>query len=374
MRLVSVWQINVLPQMRKTFNAVEQQELTDSIGEKGVLNAPIVALFNREELDRYLQAINRLWKRTLSYKDLQGCKRNGVRYWYVLLAGERRIRSYKPHVKRGSRPRMLQVVVHQGIHPFDAIDIQITENSHRRPPPHEEAYTYSEYWRLLEQKGEKVTVSSFAKRVGRSPEVIRAALRFASLPEIVRSAVAGRWTAQSPKTKILTEKKRRLPYGMAVALALLIEHAVFTEEQAVEHMLDVALRERRVNVEQFQKDARKMVAERGQSIFDLMSVEAEREARLLGRRRTVEAGITRVLRSEESYLSRVIAIAQTGKLNGVAAVFASGSVKKRFIVIAELFEQAVPLVYRRMPPETRRRLRAVQELRENVERQLTIQA
>src|SRR3989344_7715426 len=108
MRRVSVWRINILPQMRKTFDRTEQRELSDSIAQKGVLNAPIVALFNREELEGYLSIINRLWKRTLTPNSFNFSKIDGQKCWYVLLAGGRRSTAQRREDKKGERPRPMR--------------------------------------------------------------------------------------------------------------------------------------------------------------------------------------------------------------------------------------------------------------------------
>ena len=361
MRRVSVWRINILPQMRKTFDRTEQRELSDSIAQKGVLNAPIVALFNREELEGYLLIINRLWKRTLVPNSFLLSKIDGQKYWYVLLAGERRTRSYREQVKKGVHRRHMQVVVHQHIVPFDAVEIQFTENNHRRVLPHEDAHAFAQYWSLLVERGTILRLTDFARRVGRSVETVKAGLLFVGLPDIIRQAVMGNWGEEVPNAKLFRKERLRLPYGIAVGLAQR-QAAGVPEEQLLQQMATAVIN--KTKVEDFREQTRKFVGNRAQSMLDLMSETAEAEASRRFRRRTVEAGVSRALIAEEVWFAKVLQLYEAGLLGMEDSPFADQSVRDRLVRIAELYEKVFKLMYKRPSKQALERLENIRGLKE----------
>jgi ParB-like chromosome segregation protein Spo0J len=364
MRLVSVWAINVLPQMRQSFDRHELEELAGSIAEKGILNSPIVALFGREELTEYLEIINKLWNSSLRVEALKPCRIKGELRWYVLLASERRIRSYRPLVRRGVKRRLLQAVIHEHLRPFDAVDIQFSENSHRRVPPHEEAHAYAQYWALIETQGHPPSLASFSKRVGRSPSAVKAALRFVSLPAIIRNAVAGRWGSDLPHAKLLRKEKLKLAYGIAVELARLAEGGI-SHEELVRRMVEAVVAG--TKVEQFRERGSALLGNKHQGILALMSAAQEADERRMFRRRTVEAGVSRVLVGQEVWFAKVLMLLEVGLLGREDSPFSIQSVRQRLIRVAELYEQAFPFVYRKPSEEARRRFDIVRKVRRRAE-------
>jgi len=347
--------------MRKTFDRTEQRELSDSIAQKGVLNAPIVALFNREELEGYLLIINRLWKRTLVPNSFLLSKIDGQKYWYVLLAGERRTRSYREQVKKGVHRRHMQVVVHQHIVPFDAVEIQFTENNHRRVLPHEDAHAFAQYWSLLVERGTILRLTDFARRVGRSVETVKAGLLFVGLPDIIRQAVMGNWGEEVPNAKLFRKERLRLPYGIAVGLAQR-QAAGVPEEQLLQQMATAVIN--KTKVEDFREQTRKFVGNRAQSMLDLMSETAEAEASRRFRRRTVEAGVSRALIAEEVWFAKVLQLYEAGLLGKEDSPFADQSVRDRLVRIAELYEKVFKLMYKRPSKQALERLENIRGLKE----------
>jgi ParB-like chromosome segregation protein Spo0J len=356
MKATSVWQINILPQMRQTFYREEQDELSSSIALKGVLNAPIVALFTRAELEQYLSIINNLWHRTITPYGLKSCRVKGQRFWLVLLAGERRIRSYEPLVRKGVRSRLLQVVIHEHIDPFDAVDIQFSENSHRRVLPHEEAHAYAQYWALHTARGQPLNLSRFSQRIGRSAGAVRSALRFVKLPETIRHAVAGQWGDDIPNAVLFRKERLKLPYGIATGLADLA-HAGKSEPELLALMVQVIITG--VSVKQFRETVRRLLQNGHQDVLDLMSAAAEEETRRTFRRRTIEAGVSRLLCGEEAWLAKVLILFQTGLLGTPEAPFRVESVRRRLVRVGELYESVLELSYKRPPKVVKGRGRAV---------------
>lgn len=374
MLLVSVRKINILPQMRKSFEGDEQEELTQSIQSAGMLNAPIVALFTDEELERYLRIINQLWNTSIASTDMgKSCKIDGKRFWYVLLAGERRLRSYRRLVKEKRKSRLLQVVVHEHIDPFHAVDIQFSENCHRRVQPHEEAHAYGEYWALLATQGRELTLSSFAKRVGRSPTAVKAALRFVLLPAVIRNAVAGEWGANIPHSRTFQKERLRLAYGISVELARLSE-AGTRESELVDLMVGAIIS--RTKVEQFKAHVDGMLSEQDQGLLDIMTASVDAATRRESHRRTMDANVSRVLCGWEAWLARALILYKTGQIGRENSLFAQSSIRQRLRVIADLLEQVFDLAYKRPSTQVHRRRTVVRELRkglEELERELPFQ-
>lgn len=366
MRLVSVWRINILPQMRKSFDQKEQDELTESIRKKGVLNAPIVALFTLAELRQYLKVINKLWKSSIAAEDLKSSKIKGQRLYFVLLAGERRLRSLRPLVREGKQSRLLKVIIHEHLDPLSAIDIQFSENCHRRVPPHEEAYAYGEYWELISAKyGEPPTLSGFAKRVGRSPAAIKAALQFVSLPATIRHAVAGEWGMGVPNAKLFRRENLRLPYSIAVELARLSERGK-TEHYLIDLMVGAVLG--RTKVEKFHEQVNQILNNDTPDLPGLMTenaIEAERRAHF---RLTVEKGVNWILCGWESWLARVLVLFEKGLLGKDDSPFADGSVKNRIANILALLEKIFQLFYKQPSLAARQRIVKAHEMVEELKR------
>jgi ParB-like chromosome segregation protein Spo0J len=361
LRKVSVWRINILPQMRKTFNQQEHQELVESIGKKGVLSPPIVALFTRSELDEYLKVINLLRNRRLTNQYLKRSIIRGQERWYVLLGGERRSRAYKHHVQLGNKNRMLDVSVREHISVEDAIDIQMTENSHRRVPLHEEAEVFAEYWLYRKKRDAKLTIAEFGRRVARSPSTVKNALRFVKLPAVVRNAVAGEWEDGIPGAQALTKERRKLPYGIALALARLAE-AGFSEEQLTDEMLHAVIRN--TKVADFDLQVSMLIAQQGQNLLDLMTAVSSQEAKRTFRKRSIEAQLSRLLALEEVWFAKVLDLYERGLLGKADSPFGDASVRARMVRLGELYMYVARHLHKRASPAAKERIKHVRAVTE----------
>ena len=94
----------------------------------------------------------------------------------------------------------------------EAIELQFNENRYSAPPLHEEAEAAWRLYRYKQKKDPKLTISAFAKSIGRRPEWVSSALRFCRLPGTIQSYVVG----DNPM-------RVRLPYSVLVNLARLSE-------------------------------------------------------------------------------------------------------------------------------------------------------
>jgi ParB-like chromosome segregation protein Spo0J len=219
--------LSVSEQPRKVFTGIHL--LADDIASNGLLINPLtVAAFSRTSFAEYLRQVNELWG-TQHQVHQHRPAADGL--YYVLIAGERRLRALRwlwkygcsecnpPSPARGGAgncfsagendaPKKVPALFagqcfmrHLGTDKAEArvsttitvrqaLYLQLAENTHRRPSPDEEAMSYAVYFRALEMHEPGITVSAFARRVGRSAETVRRALRYNGLPEQVRTAVS----------------------------------------------------------------------------------------------------------------------------------------------------------------------------------------
>lgn len=232
-RTIPLDALNVLVQPRQTFTGIP--ELALDIAQKGILNPPTVALFGRQNADRYLVTLNKLWGTRYCLRDLKPVSTDdGEESFYVLLAGERRIRAFRNLWEMGCEECLIrfgsevsgacfirhfgsdeiEVRICHNIPPLNALFLQFSENTHERVPAYEEAKAYAQLYKLLKRARRNLSVYWFAKQVGRSPETIRNALRFCELPFSIQEAV----------------ERGEIRYGIAIELARLQENGLGKKE------------------------------------------------------------------------------------------------------------------------------------------------
>ena len=129
-----------------------------------------------------------------------------------LIAGRHRyegiLKNERDKKDESPEERIWIVLENRTLDPYEVIDLQLAENIHEKLMPSEEAATLHSYWRRLRElkmhDNEKLTVSSFANRVGRSTEVITNAIKYME-------------KGSSIVQKLVDENI--LPFGIAVLLA-----------------------------------------------------------------------------------------------------------------------------------------------------------
>lgn len=195
--------INILPQIRSTFDEGKLRELEDAIPEVGIdqdgtaclglINPPTVALLTPEAADAYLRDFNQ-FRRENGYSDAQVWTRDdltpcttadGVRY-VILIAGERRIRAGTEKVRQqygDGMPAVWSCSVHRDIAFLDALPIQFKENNARaNPSPVDEARAIMSYYRSMKRCDNKTTKKWCAQQFGISDKKFRRAEIFVNYP------------------------------------------------------------------------------------------------------------------------------------------------------------------------------------------------
>ena len=320
--------INVLVQPRLTFVGIE--ELADDIAEKGVLNPPTVACLTTEQAQVHIAAVGMLCETEYRLDALVPYETAQGRMYYILLAGERRFRAHRHIWEHGCTPcresygdeepgtcfkrhvddGKMEVRLSLGVNVLRALFLQLSENTHVSVPSHEEADAYAKLFHLLRRYDPAYPMARFARKVGRSAETIRRALKYVELPQLVRSIV---------------ERKDgpRLPYGAAIELARLRDalqesrddaHRMSDEDLLIEANVFFA---RGQNLESFRKYVQGRIdnARSGQiNLFGTPTPEEARRERKTMIRREVARTQARCLDAAIGYASNARTVLERDQL------------------------------------------------------------
>ena len=295
-----VEKIIILPQMRKTFEEIE--DIEGSIAHHGFINPPLISRFDRKQFETYIRTINNLWSASLSVKNYETARLKGDKksYFYVLIAGERRTRAYKEALRKGQANFPYEARVIFNPEPVDVLYDQFSENTHMPVPPHEQASAYEKFYKIAKSKNGGLSVASFARKVGRSPEVIRNARRFCSLPLKIREVVA--------------DPSVRLSYSLAVEIARLSE-AGLKENELLSWAIK-AITSRKSSAD-FRKEVSNFIRTKkdGQtSLIDIFGEINDREEALRSFRMTVEKELIKKYWADIHYHGKVLSLFENGLL------------------------------------------------------------
>ena len=244
--------INVLSQPRQTFEDIDV--LAQDIAIHNVLNPLNVVELNKAQSQKYLNAINSIWETDYKIDDLTP-NHNGDETYYILVAGERRLRAFRyiaqhyeefenEFARRLGQERRVEVRIMRNFESWEAIEVQASENTHMRVPPDDEAMFYDRLFAARKSKDPELTIAKFARRVGRSADAISTALRFAKLPKDIRKYV----------------KQGDITYGAAVEIQRLREGLNLPDEDLTYWVARASVHKR---VDDFRKIVSATIAERG---------------------------------------------------------------------------------------------------------------
>ena len=224
--------INTLAQVRRTIDKEGIDELKEAISSMGYLINPIVvALLDESQVREYLAVFNYVFRANTKLKDLKALNYNGGKYYIILIAGHRRLAAIKSILSENPEFKIsLSANVLFNISPEEALNIQISENTHERVPTAAEAEAIAQvcffHLKQAEKKGDKLSLKDLANKVSRSREVVSNALRFYELPESVK--------------KLAFKREMKLPYGLFLEIA---SFAQFCREHGKNWSEDAMLRE-----------------------------------------------------------------------------------------------------------------------------------
>lgn len=226
--------INILMQTRRTFTNIEN--LANDIARKGLMHKQAVTRLTRAECIEYLWELNQVMPGAAHH--IRQLHRAKDGYYYVLIAGERRTRALwhlhecgcrahidiaKPRkLKKGAclgehfPDRLISVTIYTDLSADEALEIQLSENTHEQVPEHEEASVYSALFRARRMRNKRYSLRQFAHEVGRPERWVRRALRFCDLPDAVKGQV----------------EQNELRYTVAAELSRLLEIDISDEDFA----------------------------------------------------------------------------------------------------------------------------------------------
>ncbi len=279
MKEVSLSYINILPQLRKVFDAID--ELASDIKEKGLIHPVSIAVFDKKDCAQYIKIVNKLWKEKIKVNNLVSCQKK----YLVLLSGERRLRAC-----RKLQMEKIRGTLYSDISAMNALMLQASENTYVPPKPEEMASFYDKFYSLLVLSGKKMSYTKFAESVGRSPDVIRNAIKFSRLPKKIRKLV----------------DDETISYGIACEVARLHQNGMKTEE-LMGWCINAIVKN--MNGDDFRKTVSKYLAEKKSSqtsLFDIFDVIGKEELIKNSRKRSVERKTSEAFYAGSKYFLRIL--------------------------------------------------------------------
>ena len=350
---IDLFAINIFPQPRKTFDEENLRELADNISLHGLIHPPTVVVFAKsdKEVGKYLQAVNNRWRARYTRNELKDFDGN----YYILIAGERRIRALKilwedgcsscQKIRNEKRNSSKDVSCQNGVcyrKHFDnncvtvslksqlsakqAFELQLAENIQQPVPVTEEAEAYSSFFNFLKEK-EEVNLAKFARSVGRSEDTIRNALGFVKLPQKIQEYI----------------KDGHLAYGIGIQLAR-IQKAKGNEEAVYEWTKNAIVRGFRVS------DFERLVSKhlmmeanpRQTSLSEIFEEDASSQHRHSQYKQVLSRGLLQAVYSQIEYLRKVLYFFKEGLLGEADSPFSSTSPLKVFRELVFLQKAVLP--------------------------------
>lgn len=331
--------INVLPQVRKTFEKEGIEGLADDIAHNGLIQPPTIALYTEEEMQGDLHFINLVKNLNLSLDDMKyETAEDGTNLYYRLIAGERRFRAHVWLYMNGCEDcrkagrsgeecylshfdsLLIEARVRPGISPVEAKSIQFRENVYSPPPVHEEAYELEEMYRFLKKSAPSYTLAAFSRFAGVGTEKIRRALLFVDLPEDIQALVRNKVASMSH----VLELKPLIDLGTQGAYLL-------------NRAIEILQLQQRVRVEEFHKQVQTLMENLTQhSLFGETPLLTQKAKREIVARETIPG-----LALYHSYLRRVQSLRIRG-LIGRGKVYSGLSPGRWVVNILHNLEELVP--------------------------------
>jgi hypothetical protein len=331
--------INVLNQPRQTFENIDY--LAQDIAQKNILNPLTVAELGLKEAQEYIDTINEIWQTQHTIEELKTANGNGK--FYILIAGERRLRACKkldtdgcfdccdtygkgPCYERHFGSRNVEVRLMRNFNALEAISTQASENTHMRVPPEEEAHFYDRFYKVRKMQDKSYTVTRFARSVGRSPDTIAGAIRYCKLPDEIQDHVC----------------EGRLNYGMAVELQRAREGLELNEFDLRYWMNRALLSGTRVD--DFRKTVSREIEMKktNQSLLGLFTEAQERDMKKQYIRKVVEEAMVAGNWRFIHYFDTLIRLFEEGQLGLDDSPFSLGSPRRSYKALLDKEEELIP--------------------------------
>ena len=204
--------LHTLTQVRRTWEGEGIEELARSLQCVGQLHPLLVAALSPPEADTYVSEFYSLWGEERPPRSAYApVTLEGAPWVLFVIAGHRRLAALRLLAAEGECGISARAHVFFGVSAEDALSLQLQENLHEAPPPHEVAEALARYFLWKRKQQPTLSVAAFARSVGFSERRVRHSLWFADLPEALRTLAAG------------TEGVA-LPWGVMVEIARFAAH------------------------------------------------------------------------------------------------------------------------------------------------------
>ncbi len=214
--------LNVIVQQRDEYSGISG--LAANIEEHGMIHPLLVARYDADGARDYLVAAYGTYGKKVSadqrkrLPDLVKTTENGNETYYIVIAGHRRLRALRMLQKKTS---ILQIV--NDIDPFEALEIQASENTAKLPKDYERAESNGDLHSILKARDPKLRIEKFATRVGHPVAVVRKDLRYYGLPPEVKNFVVPRNRRDSGEGDTEIPDQPLMEFNIACQLGRLVE-------------------------------------------------------------------------------------------------------------------------------------------------------
>ncbi|MFA7201398.1 MAG: hypothetical protein WC099_00090 [Candidatus Paceibacterota bacterium] len=290
---LSLFKINVLPQIRKIFENIPS--LAENIFEHGLINAVTVACLDYREMKKYIAHFSEIFKTHLD--DSQFVLYQGQ--YCFLIAGERRLRATRLLIEQGRYDKefrnRIKAVLCVGISAEEAIKLQISENVRDPVRPDEEALFITRCFRFYKRKD--MSLAEFSRIMMKSPETIKQALRFTNVPRYIQTAT----------------ENNVISFGVACELGRLRDHRIRGQELR-DWFVSAVLQD--YPVKKFQDLVRKHLRERDSQgdLINLFKLEDDKEFKKEHRKRIIDSKISEAFHYQSRYFLKVLYLFDQGFL------------------------------------------------------------
>ncbi len=181
-------QINIAPQMRQQFDKQGLEDLAHSIVREGQLHPVFIMDMDAELAEKYTGYMNECWNGKVDFRDFV---MNPDGRYYILAAGERRIRAMKIIAARENEFYDARCVIRQPTNSAEIISLQVAENIHEAPSALQYAKSIRQAFFIGKKEGLYNNLQDFLPYSPKKEEATRDALRFFELPHQVQQLVEG---------------------------------------------------------------------------------------------------------------------------------------------------------------------------------------
>lgn len=327
---IEIDKINVLPQVRRTFNPEDIQALAESICDwNGLIEKVVIIIYSRKLCQEYIKLTNRIHESHHQIRIENLIKiQNGQ--FAIMVSGEQRLRAHKLIWEEGclvcrakygqekpgvcfarhlGKEKRIEASLRYNVPVFKAIDLQLAGNSGIHPPEQETMEVLTRQFRLKKEKNSKLTIAEFARSINKNPSTISDYLKVFELPEEV----------------FYYFREKYISFGIAREIA-------FLKDNGENNLAYWALRaiSKEMKLDAFHKLIREHLKNKHQSVFEIFDEKSEQASRKMHIRKTVAAEMVAYLHAKDAHWKKFLQLYDEGKLGKKDSPFSIDSPRTLF--------------------------------------------